>query len=54
MWAVCSVSISWDQGQVASEWGWSLAHITRSTFIKSSSLNATQSSWNVRYTFSRK
>ena len=21
MWVVCSVSISWDQGQVASEWG---------------------------------
>ena len=44
---VCSASISWDHGQVESQCGKSLAHISRSTFIRWVILNATQSSWKV-------
>ena len=37
-----------------SEWGWSLAQRSRSWFIRCAVWNATQSSWNVTYTFSLK
>ena len=43
----CSASISWDHGQVESECGKSLAHISRRQFIWSADRNATQSSWKV-------
>ena len=42
-----------ESGHVASEWGKSFAHMSRRSFMRSTVRNATQSSWNVRYTCSR-
>ena len=52
-WPACSASSAWESGQVASECGKSFAHMRRRSFMRSTVLNATQSSWNVRYTCSR-
>ena len=46
----CSASSAWLFGHVASLCGKSFAHIRRSGFMRSAMRNATQSSWNVRYT----